>query len=179
MAIHNDIQNSDGRATHDQVDDGAEIDLGTLLGSLQREWRKLLAVFVAAGVTGAAGSFLITPMFTSATTFLPPQQQQNNALSTLASLGSLAGIGVGGIKSSADQYVSLMQSVTVTDRMIDRFHLMALYDEKLRVDTRKELGRHTQITLGKKDGLITVAVDDRDPKRAAEMANQYVRNFAT
>jgi uncharacterized protein involved in exopolysaccharide biosynthesis len=36
------------------------------------------------------------------------------------------------------------------------------------------LDRNVQINLGKKDGLITVEVDDKDPQRAAEMANAHV-----
>jgi hypothetical protein len=36
------------------------------------------------------------------------------------------------VKSPAEQYVALMQSVTVADRMIDRFKLMKLYEAKFR-----------------------------------------------
>ena len=153
------------------------LDLGELLVPLRRQWRLLLGTTAIAGAAGAAGSFLITPEFTSMTTFLPPQQQQSSAASALASLGGLAGIGVGGVKNPADEYVSLMQSVTVADRMIDRFQLMDIYKAKYRANARKALGTQTQITLGKKDGIITVAVDDTDPKRAADMANQYVEEL--
>ncbi len=158
-----------------QVEDG--LDLGELLVPLRRQWRLWLGATVIAGAAGAAGSFLITPEFTSTTTFLPPQQQQSSAASALASLGGLAGIGIGSVKSPGDEYVSLMQSVTVSDRMIDRFQLMAVYKAKYRVNARKALGAQTQITLGKKDGIISVAVDDVDPKRAADMANQYVEEL--
>ena len=153
------------------------LDLGELLVPLRRQWRLLLGTTAIAGAAGAAGSFLITPEFTSMTTFLPPQQQESSAASALASLGGLAGIGVGGVKNPADEYVSLMQSVTVADRMIDRFQLMDIYKAKYRANARKALGTQTQITLGKKDGIITVAVDDTDPKRAADMANQYVEEL--
>jgi uncharacterized protein involved in exopolysaccharide biosynthesis len=152
--------------------DDDEVDLGALMAPLRREWRRLLGATLFAGAAAAAGSFLITPEFTSSTSFLPPQQQQSSAVSALASLSGLAGIGA--VKSPADQYVSLMQSVTVADRMIDKFGLSAVYKTKYRVDARRALERQTQITLGKKDGIISVAVDDEDPKRAADMANQYV-----
>ena len=36
------------------------------------------------------------------------------------------------------------------------------------------LADNVRITVGKKDGLITVEVDDKSPQRAADMANQYV-----
>jgi uncharacterized protein involved in exopolysaccharide biosynthesis len=162
---------------NDDWQDEHELNLSELLAPLLRQWRLWLGATVIAGTAGAAGSYLITPQFTSTTTFLPPQQQQSSAASALASLGGLAGIGIGGVKSPADEYVSLMQSVTVGNRMIDRFKLMAAYKAKYHADARKALESHTLITLGKKDGFISVAVDDADPKRAADMANQYVEEL--
>ena len=67
-----------------------------------------------------------------------------------------------------------MQSVTVSDRLIERFKLMEAYDSKFRVDARKELSKNVRIALGKKDGLINVEVDDTNPQRAADIANRYV-----
>jgi uncharacterized protein involved in exopolysaccharide biosynthesis len=166
------------------VDDGygeSSVELRELLSPLARRWRPWLLATVAAGALGGAGSFLITPQFTSTTTFLPPQQQQGGAASALASLGALAALAGAGnsMKSPADQFVSLMQSVTATDRIIDRFHLLKVYDDKYRHQARKDLGRHTTMTLGKKDGLISVAVEDEDPQRAAAIANQYVEELRT
>ncbi|MGL1733490.1 hypothetical protein ACSTG5_00265, partial [Vibrio parahaemolyticus] len=89
----------------------------------------------------------------------PPQQAQSAAAaSALASLGALSGLagGLSGIKSTGDQYVSLLQSVNVQDRLIDQFKLMAEYDVKYRYQARKALTENTRISLGKKDGLITV-----------------------
>jgi uncharacterized protein involved in exopolysaccharide biosynthesis len=39
------------------------------------------------------------------------------------------------------------------------------------------LAEQTRMVVGKKDGLISVSVDDEDPRRAAEMANQYVEEL--
>ena len=44
-------------------------------------------------------------------------------------------------------------------------------------DTRKELERRTTAIAGAKDGLIRITIEDRDPKRAAELANGYVEEF--
>jgi uncharacterized protein involved in exopolysaccharide biosynthesis len=162
---------------HAYLQEENQVDLSRLLAPLGRHWRVLIGTSLLAGAVGAAGSFLITPEFTSTTTFLPPQQQQSAAASALASLGGLAALGVGSVKSPADQYISLMQSVTVGDRMIERFHLMAAYESKYRADARKALEDHTRILLGKKDGIISVAVDDENPRRAAEMANRYVEEL--
>ena len=156
--------------------DDERIQINELLSPIRARWRQLLGAGVLAGLLGIAGSFLVPPEFTSKTTFLPPQQQQSSAASALAALGGLAGFG-SAVKSPADEYVSLMQSTTVSDRMISQFQLMKVYDEQFRFKTRRELAERTQITLGKKDGLISVEVTDRDPTRAATMANQYVEEL--
>jgi tyrosine-protein kinase Etk/Wzc len=62
--------------------------------------------------------------------------------------------------------------------MIDRFKLMQLYGVKLRTDARALLAVVTKVTVGSLDGLITIEVNDHDPKRAADMANAYVEEFA-
>jgi len=170
-------ENNQPTSHADWQEEEDELDLGELLAPLRRKWRLLLGLTLVAGIAGAAGSFLITPEFTSTTTFLPPQQQQSSTASALASLGGLAGIGIGSVKSPADEYISLMQSVTVSDRIIDQFHLMVAYKSKYHADARRVLEAHTQITLGKKDGIISVVIDDADPKRAADMANQYVEEL--
>ncbi len=131
----------------------------------------LLSGALALGIT-----MLIAPTFTARTSFMPPQQGQSAAASALASLGSLAGLAGGGAgtRNSADQYVALMQSVTVSDRLIERFKLLETYELPLRVDARGELAKNVRISVGKKDGLITVEVDDKSAQRAADIANRYV-----
>ena len=78
------------------------------------------------------------------------------------------------LRTPADQYVALMQSTTVCDRIVDQFKLMEVYDAKFRVDARKALASNVHFNVGKKDGLITVEVDDKSPQRAAEMANRLI-----
>jgi capsule polysaccharide export protein KpsE/RkpR len=64
--------------------------------------------------------------------------------------------------------------VSATDRIVDQFKLMDVYESKYRFEARRELASNTRIAVGKRDGLISIEVDDRDPKRAADMANAYV-----
>jgi uncharacterized protein involved in exopolysaccharide biosynthesis len=161
--------------------DGAEIDTEPVLAEwLLLLWRRLgllLACAVLAGAAGFGASYLVPPTFVSSTSFLPPQQASNGA-GALAALGSLAGLAGGGqTRNTADQYVALMQSATVSDRMIDQFKLMAAYDVDLRVDARMELAKNVRIAAGKKDGLVVVEVEDSDPQRAARMANQYIEEL--
>lgn len=160
----------------DETDDEPGMTLGEVFEALRRHWLLLALGPLAAGLVSVGVTALIAPTFTASTTFLPPQQAQSAAASALASLGPLAGLagGAAAVRNSSDQYVSLMQSVTVSDRIIDQFKLMDVYNTKLGLDTRISLANNVRITLGKKDGLISVAVDDKSPQRAADMANRYV-----
>jgi uncharacterized protein involved in exopolysaccharide biosynthesis len=142
---------------------------------LLSHWKLLLAAPLLSAAVATGGSFLITPIFTARTVFVPPLQQQSGAASALASLGALSGlIGMGGVRSTADQYVALLQSANVEDQIIDRFKLGEVYGFSKRAEVRRKLESRVRVALGKKDGLITVEVDDPDPQRAAAMANQHV-----
>lgn len=166
-----------GTATQaDYPDDEPGMTLGEVWGVVRANLKLLIAAPLAAGVLALAITYLIAPTFTATTTFLPPQQAQSGAAAALASLGALGGLAgsVAGTSNSGDRYVALMQSATVADRLIDQFKLMEVYDAKFRVDARKALSENTRISLGKKDGLITVQVDDKSPQRAADIANAYV-----
>jgi uncharacterized protein involved in exopolysaccharide biosynthesis len=156
------------------------MDLFELIGLLGQHVILIVGGAIVAGLVVLGVTYLIRPTFTASTTFLPPQQQQSAAASVLATLGPLAGIAgatAGALRTPADQYVALMQSVTVSDRIIDHFNLMKEYDQKFKFDARKVLASNVRMTIGKKDGLITVDVDDSDPERAAAMANRYVEEL--
>ena len=161
----------DARPASDKAEDGSLLEF---LTPLAQNWGRLLVLPLLLGVVAVGGSFIFSPVFQASTTLLPPQQTQSLAAGALASLGALTGLPTGSSRSPADQYVSLMLSNNATDKLIDKFKLGQAYgfDERWRV--RKELVDSTVITVGKKDGLITVAVEDVDPKRAADLANQYV-----
>jgi tyrosine-protein kinase Etk/Wzc len=151
------------------------------------ERKRFLAWFVL-GATALSTiiAFLLPIRYEAKVMLLPPAQnsslgsalieQLGNLDSSLGSLASLAGSGLG-LKNPADMYLSLLTSRTVEDAMIDRYGLMQEYHKKRMADTRKELERRTTATAGNKDGLIRLTVEDRDPKRAAELANGYVEEF--
>lgn len=160
-----------------QRPDSAQVTIGQVFAPVLKRWVAVVAVSAVGGALALGVSYLVKPTFISTTTFLPPQQQQSSANAALASLGALAGLAGGGIKTPGDQYVALMQSVTVQDRIIDKFHLMTVYEKEFRQDARLRLANSIQVSLGKKDGIISVSVEDTDAKRAAEMATQFVEEL--
>src|SRR5690606_15657918 len=120
------------------------------------------------------------PTFTAKTTFLPPQQQQSTAAAMLQSLGALSGLAgaAAGIKNPAEQYVAFVESNSIKDALIDRFKLIERYGVDFRDDARKALAEnYVRVSAGRKDGLITIEVDDHDPKFAADMANAHIEEL--
>ena len=155
-----------------------EISLLDLLQTIVDNLRLLVLGPLAVGIAALGISFLIPPTYTAKTQFLTPQQQQSAAVSMLASLGGLGALAgaVGGIKNPADQFIAYMKSVTVQDVLIERFNLQERYEEKTKIETRLELSSNVRATSGK-DGLISVEVDDKDPKFAADLANAHVEEL--
>jgi len=143
-----------------------------------RNWLLLLPLLV--GLVAGVISMALPNVFTAWTVIMPPQQQQSAGLAALQSLGNLAGLAGGGagsaagIKNPLDQYASLMYSNTITDRIVVRHKLVEAYRVSTVIDARDILIENVRIVPGKKDGLMTIEVDDTDPKRAAAIANEYV-----
>jgi uncharacterized protein involved in exopolysaccharide biosynthesis len=145
-----------------------EISFQDALQPLVRRWRIMLAAPILAGVLGYSGSYLVRPVFSSTVMFLPPQQQQGGAAAALASLSSLAGLAGGAAaRTPAEQYVGLMQSATVSNRLIDRFKLLEVYEKEFRQEARRELLSKVTFLIGKKDGLVSVTVEDHDASRTS------------
>jgi tyrosine-protein kinase Etk/Wzc len=174
----NDNQSADNNLPVGMQDDDDEISLLDLLQTIVDNLRLLVLGPLAAGVTALGISYLIPPTYTAKTQFLPPQQQQSAAASMLASLGSLGGLAgaVGGIKNPADQFVAYLKSVTIQDSLIERFKLLERYDAETKTEARLDLKENVRIASGK-DGLISVEVEDKDPKFAAELANAHVEEL--
>ena len=153
-----------------------EVSLLDLLIVLAKHKVLVLGLPAAAALISAVASLLLPNYYTGITKILPPQQTQSTS-AVLAQLGSVAGLAGGaaaaGLKNPNDLYVGMLKSRTVADNLIQRFDLNKLYDQNYQSLTRKRLERETAITAGR-DGIITIQVDDKDPRRAAELANAYV-----
>lgn len=155
-----------------------DIHILDLLIIIARHKKSIIGTTLIAAVLVAGISLAMPNIYTASTKILPPQQSQSSAsvvLGQLGALGSLAGNSLG-IKNPSDIYVGMLGSRTVGDRLIKRFELERVYETKLHSDTLKVLAGASTFAAGK-DGLISIDVDDKDPKRAAALANGYVEEL--
>jgi protein involved in polysaccharide export with SLBB domain/capsule polysaccharide export protein KpsE/RkpR len=155
------------------------LELLTLLG---RHWRFLAKVALAGAVCGLALAFLLPVRYTAVTTVLPTGSSSSLASAFAAQsgeLGLLANIAGSslGFHNPAEVCLLMLRSRSVEDAVIQRFQLLQEYHKKRLSDTRLALERTTSVTLNLKTGIIAISAKDRDPVRAAELANGYVDEF--
>jgi tyrosine-protein kinase Etk/Wzc len=165
--------------TNHQSPDDEEISLLDLLIVLAKHKKLILGLPFGAAVVAAGISLLMPNIYTGTTKILPPQQNQSAAIAMLGQLGTqlggLAGSALG-VRNPNELYVGMLKSRTVADDLIGRFELRKLYETKTLDDTRKSLENNTKITSGR-DGIIVIEFDDKEPKRAATIANAYVEEL--
>ncbi|HEX4487326.1 MAG TPA: GNVR domain-containing protein [Terriglobales bacterium] len=122
-------------------------------------------------------AMLLPNQYTAVTSLLPPQQSRSMAAAALGQFGDLANlVGRDGIRSPSALFVSLLQSRSVADRLIARLDLARVYNTKQASQTRMQLAKRTAIE-NTKEGVIVIQVRDRDPQRAANLANAYVEEL--
>lgn len=141
-------------------------------------------------------AFVIPKRYESTARMMPPDPQSSSGTAMLAALaggsssnllGGSSSSGIPnlgmlaadmlGMKSTDAILIGILKSDTLQDRIIDRFQLQKAYWDRYMQDARKDLTRFTDISEDRKSGIITIVVTDRDPKRAAAIANAYIEEL--
>ncbi len=148
-----------------------------LLSVVKRKWL-IAKVTVVVTILTAIVVLLIPRTYEAKTSILPPEQSQGLAAAMMGQLGSVAALAGKelGLKNPSDAYVLVLQSNAIGEQLIRRFDLKHVYKKKREVDTLKALADHTDVK-DDKSGVITVEFEDKNPKRAAEVANAYIEEL--
>jgi uncharacterized protein involved in exopolysaccharide biosynthesis len=158
-------------ASEDRMSEQRSI-AGLILG-----WRPMIfRVTLAAAVISVIVSLLMPNWYAAEATFLPPEEAESGG--SLARVFSQMGMdfGAGGLTSStpaADLMLGILKSRLLRGSVVDRFGLIDVYEADSRDDAIEDLGDHLRVSTTS-EGLIEVWVEDRDPERAAGMANAFV-----
>jgi uncharacterized protein involved in exopolysaccharide biosynthesis len=149
--------------------------------------RLLFRAGVYAILASVVIALLIPTRYQSVTRLMPPDEQSGSGLGLLAAMAGRAGASAGGIeglagdllgvKSSGALFVGILDSETAQDGLIQEFDLKKVYHDSKIEDARKDLAAHTDTSEERKSGIISIAVTDHDPKRAAAMAQAYVEEL--
>lgn len=153
-----------------------EIDLLDLALVLVKHKRLIIGTAFLAGLVALILGFIMTPIYRAETHLVPPQLLTGQSSAVLSpGLRSIASqFGFGNVATPADLITGIVKSRTIIDRIIDKFDLMNYYNAKNRDNARKTLSEVTSAKVDEKSGLITVAVEDKDPALAADITNAFV-----
>jgi len=159
-----------------------EISLLDLLIVLAERKRLILGVTAIFAILAIVVSLILPLRYTATVTLLPPQQSSSMGAALASQLGNLGGLGALaggslGLKNPNDMFVAMFKSRTVEDAMVQHFGLMQEYRAKYPSDARKAFEKRATVDGSGKDGMIHISVEDRDPRRAADLANGYIDQF--
>lgn len=174
------------------------IDIRALIATLwARRWWIVASTFVCAVLAFAAAMYM-TPMFRAATILVPVNTERGGgmdaALGQLGGLASLAGLNLGGGDMEREEALAVLRSREFTEAFIrDKNLLPVLFHKKWdgegqrwRADVKpptpwqayKYFNKSVRTVLhDKKTNLVTVQVDWKDGKLAAEWANELVQRL--
>jgi len=156
-----------------------EINLLDYWRVLKKHGRVILGlVFVSVFVAGFYSYFVMTKIYESKASILAPKESGGGGAGLAAALAaSGAGQFLGGLipggGTSRDVFVAILKSRTMGQELVDRFRLKEYYKAQFAEDAIKGLQGATDISISK-EGVISVKVEDKDPKLAADIANGYV-----
>ncbi len=141
----------------EQMDD--EINLFDLAITLAKHKKLILGAPLVAAIIATIFS-LFSPNIYTADTKILPRQSPSGAVSA-------------DIKNPTEVFVAMLNSRILQNDMIRRFNLQAVYETKTPGTTLQALAAATTVKAGN-DGIIAISVDDKNPQRAALLANGYV-----
>jgi len=157
-----------------------EINLLDYFRVLSKCRRMILLICGVAVITTAIISLLMPKIYSATASVMPPIEMLQTESELAGGLGMGESITLRkalGVTSIADMYAGILESRAVVDAIIDRFDLTQVYkNKKYKSSIRKELRKNTAIKVSG-EGILTITVEDRDPNRAAAMANAYVEEL--
>jgi len=139
------------------------------------QWRKLiLASGLIAAAAAAAVSLLLPQWFTANTSVFPPETGGATGYTQLIQqalqIPILAPSAGGGRPGTI--YIDILLSRRVGEKLVEEFDLKSVYGTRLATDAIDALHSHTSFSL-LENGLLKLSFEDRDPGRAAAVANRY------
>ncbi len=172
------MQSQNVSDSRDQRSESSSLDNLSEYFRVIRKYRKFIGYVVGViFVLSIIVSLLLPKLYEATCRILPPRENEDGLVSLLSEmddpLGGLAGRLMGS-QTPAALYVGILKSRSVADVLNQKFKLKELYGLKYIEDVYRKLEDRATIEISKQDQLIYVSVRDRDPQRAADMANTYV-----
>jgi len=137
---------------------------------------RILAVTIATMALTLGICFLLPKWYRATAVILPPEESDLLSNMSLAqrALTKFPAFGIlEDYYTPADIFKAILSSRSLQEEIVEQFHLQSVYKKKSLEKAVKELKDNCRVKMNP-DGTISISVDDRDPRRAAEMANAFL-----
>ncbi len=164
-------------------DQRALLDLWAIAATLWRRRWMVIIVTGAAAILSVIVSLLLPNWFMAQTRLLLPARTGSGILSSaiLGSLPPAASSLLGGITGDYQRYLSILDSRTVKESVVVQFDLMQVYDvadsDSPVYAAVQALDSNIEFVVDEQYNHLVVRVYDRQPQRAADMANHFVQEL--
>jgi tyrosine-protein kinase Etk/Wzc len=120
-------------------------------------------------------SLLLPKWYLAEASFLAPELAPNTMIGMGGGLTSVIQSFTGQRQMSGYSYMAILNSRTINEKIVRKFDLMKVYhiSDSLMSKALKKLSGNVSFTFGDNDET-TISVYDKNPVRAAEMANYYL-----
>lgn len=135
--------------------------------------KRIAIVTVAFAIVGLLYGSLVPKWYRSLLTVVPAKSQRSG--SGLASLlggdasALAAGFAEAGGGADAQRIAAVLQSIAVSDAVIEKFDLKKRYEAKYQETARDALWQHCDVKVLSKPGLVQLSCEDKDPNFVQQM----------
>jgi len=154
-----------------------------MVDSLPPRWRpyglavwerrgRITAIVLATAVASIVVSLFLPKWYTGAASVLPPTENGDSfsLMSGMIESSALNRLGLLSTSTPSDVYGEILRSRTIREAIVQKFGLQQSYRSRNLDLALKEFKHHYGVEVNKA-GILEVTVEDRDPQRAADMAN--------
>lgn len=144
--------------------------------------KQILSIILSITLSSIVVSFLLPKEYTATSSIISPKKKGGllgdigGFSNTIKDISRTLGGRLGNISDESYNFLVILQSRTVLEKVIQKFDLKNVYemdDDEPIEDLIKELRNQTEFKI-EDEGNFIVSVTDRNPQRAADMANYFV-----
>ncbi|MDH3890561.1 MAG: Wzz/FepE/Etk N-terminal domain-containing protein [candidate division Zixibacteria bacterium] len=153
--------------------------LWLLMEVMTRRRTLILSIVIVVTLTAVVVS-LILPKYYLATALLLPPKDVSIPVAGLGRISEVVsvtkGLNLPVLVTTSDVYRRMLMSHRITDGIMEQFELVERYGARNRDEAYLTLLENAEFSVTD-EGLLNVAVEDRDPTMAAEMVNSFVERL--
>ena len=144
--------------------------------------KTMIFTLVALATIAAIAISLVMPAWYEANALLLPPKNISMPVAGLSQLSEVAsvieGLNLPVMVTPSHLYARMLSSRTIAEPVIEAHSLKSRYNTKTTLDTYLTLMSHSRFVV-EDEGLLLIAVEDKEPEMAAELANAFVAGLET